>query len=162
MKTRAVILSLVLALGAGHADAKKSKVKEAETANPAADTPSAIELGALPEAAIPKGECGMVLWTLDEQRPQPVFRYVAGKSADIVLAGERETLSRTDASGATGFGISEQQTFSREGVLVRVIARFSLGFDAGTYLERGVISIETADGWRTVVPAAGIAGCRAA
>jgi hypothetical protein len=38
--------------------------------------------------------------------------------------------------------------------------RFSLGFDGGVYLERGLIVVEALDGWRTVAPSAGLAGCR--
>jgi hypothetical protein len=44
---------------------------------------------------------------------------------------------------------------------VSVDARFSVGFDGGVYLERGLITVEAADGWRTVIPSAGLAGCRA-
>jgi hypothetical protein len=105
----------------------------------------------------------MVLWTLDEERPAPIFRYISGKEADIVIGGKATRLTRSDMSGATGFGVAERQTFvvDEGGLTLRVEAQFSLGFDGGSYLQRGVIAIESAGGWKTVVPSAGIAGCRA-
>lgn len=121
----------------------------------------ALVLEPLAESALPPGECGMVLWTLDENRPTPIFRYVAGKQAEIALDGARVKLARTDQSGASGFGVFERQEFSAaDGMKVAVEAKFSLGFDGGSYLERGLVTVETPGGWRTVAPAAGLAGCR--
>lgn len=118
-------------------------------------------LGALAQSAIPKGECGMVLWTLDENRPAPIFRYLSGKTADIVLDGAPFKLTRIKTAGAGGFGVFESQNFTGDnGISVSVETRFSLGFDGGSYLERGIVTVQTANGWRTVAPAAGLAGCR--
>jgi hypothetical protein len=103
----------------------------------------------------------MVLWAIDAERPSPVFRYVAGKKADAVRDGARLELTRTRAEGAAGFGVSERQTFEDgAGLSLAVDARFGLSFEGGSYLEKGVIVIETAQGWRTVIPVAGLAGCR--
>ncbi len=118
--------------------------------------------GALPDAALPKGGCGMVLWTLDVERPIPVFRAVSEQGAEIVIEGVLRKLPLTSADGGAGFGVYEDQTFaSEDGLKVTVRVRFGLGFDGGAYLERGLVSIEKPDGWKTVIPAAGIAGCRA-
>ncbi len=120
-----------------------------------------VALGPLANASLPSGECGMILWTLDESRPAPVFRYIAGKNADIVIGGRLISLSRVEGSGATGYGVFERQTFSGpDGLTVKVDSRFSLGFDGGSYLERGLVSVVSPDGWKAVSPAAGIAGCR--
>jgi hypothetical protein len=117
--------------------------------------------GAHPDAALPKGDCGMILWTLDVERPIPVLRVISQKGAEVVIDGKLQELQLAEADGGTGFGIYEAQTFSGEGVTVSVRVRFGLGFDGGSYLERGLVSIERADGWKAVIPAAGIAGCRA-
>ena len=131
----------------------------ATAAPPSAE--AAVALGPLANASLPAGECGMILWTLDESRPAPVFRYIAGKSAEIAIAGRPIELTRIEGSGATGFGVFERQTFSGpEGLTVKVESRFSLGFDGGSYLERGLVSVASPDGWKAVSPAAGIAGCR--
>lgn len=103
----------------------------------------------------------MVLWTLDENRPLAVFRYVAGKQAEIVIGRTPVTLSRGEIGGASAFGVFEKQKFtSEDGLALSVDVRFSIGFDGGSYLERGLITIEDAEGWRTVAPTAGLAGCR--
>ena len=159
------ILLAALLLSASCASPQKSTNVEAAGGAPAARVEGpvgdAAVLSPLTDSAIPKGECGMVLWTLDDDRPAPVFRYVVGKEADVVIDGKPTRLVRGAFTGAGGFGVAEQQTFVDDaGLSVTVEARFSLGFDGGNYLERGVISIETAGGWKTVIPAAGIAGCR--
>lgn len=118
-------------------------------------------LTALPDSALPKGKCGMILWTLESERPSPVLRYVAGEKAEIAINGAPAALTLEDVSGASGFGVFESQTFTNEaGLSAAVTFRFGLGFDGGSYLERGLISVEADNGWRIVAPAAGIAGCR--
>ncbi len=119
-----------------------------------------IIVGALPEPAVPKGECGMVLWTLESDQPTPIFRFVAGKGADIVLNGKLTPLSATDSDGVSGFGVYEETRYVAGDVAATVKVRFGLGFEGGSYLERGLLTIETASGWKSVIPAAGIAGCR--
>lgn len=119
-----------------------------------------IIVGALSEAAIPQGECGMILWTLEANQPAPIFRLTAGKGAEIVLNGRQIRLAVSETAGASGFGVYEQQSLSGDGVTGSVRVRFGLGFDGGTYLERGLLTLESPSGWRTVIPAAGVAGCR--
>lgn len=137
--------------------AKKASVNNGAPSSPGASATA----GALPDAALPKGGCGMILWTLDIERPIPVFRAVSQKGADIVIDGKLRSLQLVTADGGSGFGVFETQTFAGEGLTVSVRVRFGLGFEGGAYLERGLVSIEKSDGWKTVIPAAGIAGCRA-
>jgi hypothetical protein len=116
----------------------------------------------LASSNLPQGECGMILWTLDDRAPVPIFRYVSGKSAEMVVNGRLVSLSRKEMSGASQFGVFEHQVFSSETGDMRtsIDAVFAMGFEGGVYLERGIISIASEDGWRTVVPSAGVAGCR--
>ncbi|HPE31121.1 MAG TPA: hypothetical protein PLV61_08000, partial [Parvularculaceae bacterium] len=103
----------------------------------------------------------MVLWTLDEERFAPIFRYVAGQQGEVAIGGAPVALTRVEVEGDGAFGIFEEQTFiTEDGLKLNVKVKFSLGFDGGTYLERGLVSVETPSGWRTVLPAAGLAGCR--
>jgi len=125
-----------------------------------AGAPAATALGAIPQGALPKGECGLILWTLDQREPVPVLRHISGKGAEISLGGRILTLSLASAEGQSAFGVSETARFVGEGVTAVVKVRFGLGFEGGTYLERGVVTIERADGWSLVAPAAGVAGCR--
>lgn len=128
----------------------------------AAAADGSVLLGAIADSGLPKGDCGMVLWTLEQERPSPIFRYLAGKSAEIVVNGKNVLLTLVEAKGSSAFGVSETQTFAGlEGLTVTVNVHFSVGFDGGSYLERGLVTAGTPEGWRTVAPSAGIAGCRA-
>jgi len=121
-----------------------------------------MNLGALKNAELPKGECGMILWTLDANRPAPVLRYLSGGDAEIVLGGDRMKFVLDKANGASGFGVYEELDFRNDtGKRLLVRIRFGLGFDGGSYLNRGIVTLESPDGWLSVTPAAGIAGCRA-
>lgn len=155
---KATSASALLLVGACASDGNQAK----SAANNGAPTSPDLTAtaGALPDAALPKGSCGMILWTLDVQRPAPVFRAVSQKGAEINIDGGVKKLVLSDADGGAGFGVFETQTFAGEGLTVTVKVRFGLGFEGGSYLERGLVSIEKSDGWKTVIPAAGIAGCR--
>jgi hypothetical protein len=122
---------------------------------------NAALLGRIAQSAVPPGECGLVLWTLEAQQPMPILRQIAGKGAEVVIDGKAVTLPLASTSGDTAFGVSETARFEGEGMIASVVVRFGLGFEGGVYLERGVVTIDRPDGWRLVSPAAGIAGCRA-
>ncbi len=152
----------LLIMGILSASCATKDADQAETSAEVSGADPAYVLEALDAAALPRGECGMILWTLDDDRPSPIFRYVAGKSGEIKFNGATIALTRSETSGASGFGVFERQVFRGEdGIAVRVDMRFSLGFDGGSYLERAIVAVESPGGWRSVSPAAGIAGCRA-
>jgi hypothetical protein len=155
MKRLTALFGMALAAASCATSAEKSA--SAKTG----DAADGVTIGALEEAALPKGSCGMILWTLEAQQPTPIFRMTAGKAAEIVLNGEKVSLALADVGGASAFGVFEETGMTGEGVVANVRARFGLGFDGGVYVERGLLTVETADGWRSVVPAAGVAGCRA-
>ncbi|MEZ5897481.1 MAG: hypothetical protein R3C40_05495 [Parvularculaceae bacterium] len=120
-----------------------------------------ISLGELADSAIPRGECGMILWTLEADRPTPVFRFVSGKKAEVSINGAQRDLSLVSARGGASYGVSEQQTFTDDaGMTISIKVNFGMGFDGGNYLERTLITVENTAGWRTVIPSAGVAGCR--
>lgn len=118
-------------------------------------------LDPLIDSKLPDRKCGMILWTLDAQRPTAIFRYISDENAEIAVAGETILLTRTQFDGDSGFGVFTKQTFqSDQGIVVETDAVFGLSFDGGVYLERGIVNVTGADGWSIVSPAAGIAGCR--
>ena len=132
-----------------------------EPAGPVTLAESDQTLGALQQANIPDKSCGMILWTLEAQRPSAIFRFIVGEAGEVVLGGRTVLLTRVEQSGASGFGVFENQRFQNdEGVEVEIASRFGLGFDGGAYIERGLIKVRDASGWSIVAPAAGIAGCR--
>jgi len=146
---------------------KQSKITGVETV-PAQVSSSAIKgsstvaLTSLADSSLPRGACGMVLWTLDANRPIPVLRYVAGDTGEFRLNRIPYELIRVNVGGNASFGIFPIQSFAAgANIEVSVELQFGQGFDGGTYLERGVISIEQPDSPTLVTPIAGIAGCRA-
>lgn len=154
-----LLLLGVIALGACATTPNGAKGTKSAAASPA---DGGLAFGAITDSALPKGECGMVLWTLDDERPTPILRYLAGKDGQMNVGGAQTSLTLVNASGDSAFGVSESQTFkTAAGYEVTVNVRFGLGFDGGTYLEHGLVSLKSPDGWSNVAPAAGLAGCRA-
>lgn len=118
-------------------------------------------LGALTETQLPDRSCGMILWTLDANRPSPVFRYVSGKEAEIVINDAVIAFTRIGGNGDSGFGIYQYQEFESDtGLRLEVSSEFGAEFDGGSYLEQGLVKVHAPEGWSIVAPAAGIAGCR--
>lgn len=118
-------------------------------------------LSGLSQPALPPGKCGMILWTLDEKAPTPIFSYVAGEPATIAVNGAPISLTLAETAGGGEYGVFERQQFvGGAGYDALVTVNFGLGFDGGTYLERGLVSVNSRNGWSLVAPVAGIAGCR--
>ncbi len=135
--------------------------KDAPAIPASVQTGEGLILTALPQSGLPDGKCGLILWTLEQDRPAAILRLVAGEKAEISVNGVQTFLTLDEASGASGFGVFENQSFtSEQGFSAAVTFRFGLGFEGGSYVERGLVSVETEEGWRLVVPTAGIAGCR--
>lgn len=156
MIRKATLLGALIAAGCASDAANNSRQSVVAAPSGGGD----VVIGALVDASLPKGECGMILWTLEENQPAPILRVTSGKGAEMVVNGASVKFALTDTAGAAGFGVFEDQSFSAEGLSASVKVRFGLGFDGGSYLERGLVTLESAAGWRAVVPAAGVAGCR--
>jgi len=158
MTARTLLLAALAAAAAGCASGSADKPSRGIVAAPTGE--GEIVVGSIPDPALPKGECGMILWTLQAERPAAVFRLIAGKGGEIMLNGALVKLAVVSSQGASGFGVFEESKLSAGGSTATVSVRFGLGFDGGSYLERGLLTVESASGWRTVIPAAGVAGCR--
>lgn len=131
-----------------------------------ADT-EAPDLGALGTAyAMPRGRCGMILYTQAAGRTVPIFRSLDDATALMQIEGDMTALQLTGARGEVRVSQSEQQAYiarmaDGSKVEVEVEARWGLTFPGGSYVERALITLTGADGWRRVLPSAGIAGCKA-
>lgn len=156
-----VFISACSSLGSNNDENLASAGETDDDAEADANSEDIQALGALAATELPDRSCGMILWTLDAQRPSPVFRYVAGKKAEVVVGNRPVELVRVAGSGVSGFGVYESQEFeSEDGLRVEVTNQFGVGFDGGAYLERGLVKVHSPEGWSVVAPAAGIAGCR--
>ncbi len=160
------VLCLVLAsacstLGLSKNDQHRAAAPEQSEETLIAASADGQTLGALTETQLPDRSCGMILWTLDANRPSPVFRYVSGKEAEIVINDMPIAFTRVGGRGDSGFGIYQYQEFESEtGLRLEVSSQFGAEFDGGSYLEQGLVKVHAPDGWSIVAPAAGIAGCR--
>ena len=156
-----VALSLVSCANTGTtsgANANRS-VAPANASNVASQGPA---FGPLVDASLPPGNCGMILWTLDAQSPVAIFRVVAGGAAELAPDGRQQSFGLASANGVSRFGVFERQEFiAEDGARLDVAIEYGLGFDTGIYVERGLITYVKPDGWRSVAPVAGLAGCRA-
>ncbi|MEK7265390.1 MAG: hypothetical protein AAB227_04740 [Pseudomonadota bacterium] len=156
MIRRLILLGALVLAGCASPAAKNAKLGVVGAPSGAGD----VVIGALPDPSLPAGECGMILWTLEENQPAAIVRLTSGKGAEMSVNGAVVKFAITQTSGAAGFGIFEDQSLAADGLTATIKVRFGLGFDGGSYLERGLVTIESASGWRTVIPAAGVAGCR--
>lgn len=163
-KLKAALLGILFASGCQTLSGEKPKLTSAGAGGEVAP----ISLGEgekaltqIAEPRLPDKSCGMLLWTLESQRPVAIFRYVNGGNGEISISGRRVVLTLGEFSGAADFGVFERQVFvSEEGVTVETESKFGRGFDGGTYLERGLIKVRDESGWSIIAPAAGVAGCR--
>ncbi len=161
-------LPLLLLLGACETGPKSSGLVDAEPELVRAEIDQATSaqnnrfaLTGLASSLLPGGTCGMVLWTLDANRPVPVLRYVAGKAGEFRINGVPHELIQVDSSGQSEFGVSSDQRYAAgKDITVNVEIVFGQGFDGGTYIERGVIRVDKPDLGTLVTPVAGLAGCR--
>jgi len=168
MKAFQRFLPLLLLLGACETGSKPKGLVAAEPDLVRAEIDQAVAaqsdrfaLTALPSSLLPGGTCGMVLWTLDANKPVPVLRYVAGKAGEFRINGVPHELIQVDSSGQAEFGVfSDQRYAAGKDISVNVDIVFGQGFDGGTYIERGVIRVDKPDLGTLVTPVAGLAGCR--
>lgn len=122
----------------------------------------AVFLTNLGVSNLPNGKCGMVLWTIDESRPIPVLRYVAGETGVVRFNQQPYELIRLTLDGQGAYGVFQEQSFAAgQDIRISVSIEFGQAFDGGTFLDRGIIRVERPDTATLVTPIAGLAGCRA-
>lgn len=125
----------------------------------------APDLGALETYSIPRGQCGMVLYTLAGTTPVPVFRSLDDGSGLVEVDGQLAALRLVGRGGDARMTVPSAQYFEGRNAAgapfsVAVATRWGSGFPSGSYVDSGTITLQGADGWTRVVPVAGLAGCR--
>lgn len=147
---------------AGHDTGSERGAAAAASKEAAPPAGGGVVLGKLANPTLPTGGCGMLIWMLEGDAPTPVFRYVSGAAAQISVAGKTLELARIETDGVSNFGVFEKQKFtSGAGATVEITIEFGAPFEGGAWLQNGLIAIDSEDGWRSVAPVAGVAGCRA-
>jgi hypothetical protein len=123
-----------------------------------------LRFGALPSQDLQAGHCGLFLWTGIER---PVFLFFGSDDparATVRLKGRDRQLKRTSVSGERIYGHFERQTFEGQGLTFAV----NLTFDAerslpdGAVVQKGSITVRDKGGTETIIPVAGMVGCKSA
>ena len=115
---------------------------------------------------IPRGRCGMILWTKAGSRIAPIFRSLDVTEATMQVEGKPVGLVLDSQSGDLALGMRSEQVFKGfdgDGQPLSVEARLDWGdgFPGGLYVRGGTLTVNGADGWSRILPVAGIAGCKA-
>ena len=156
------LLPIVFCIGcASTGPLAAEKPIEVAATNESAGGEEGYLLSGIADSSIPTGKCALVLWTLDERAPTPVLKFIVGEEGEATINGSPMELKLVGSGGVTRYGVAENQIYVADGRLkVTVRFDFALGFEGGNYVENGLIAIEDKFGWRSVTPAAGLAGCR--
>lgn len=124
--------------------------------------PTGLPLEELPAQTLARGQCALVLWSRTSP-PQRLFLAVNEPAAARVRMGGRTlALPRIAATGEAVFGHHPTQTYSGEGVTVTAGAEFDAreGLVGGVAAPSAVLTVRTADGTETVIPAGGLLACQ--
>jgi hypothetical protein len=126
----------------------------------------APDLGALRTYGVPRGRCGMILYTLAGATPVPIFRSTDDGTAIMEIERQVTPLALVGRGGTTRMAIPSMQYFqghlaSGEAITVAAQTEWGQPFQGGSYVRSGTMTVTAANGWSRVVPVAGIAGCKA-
>lgn len=119
-----------------------------------------IAVGALAPRELSNGQCAMFLWA---RQAQTRFIFFAGSdgTAAMRLNGEERSFVRTAAEGNPAFGQFARQRFEagdwQLALTVEVEAR--RGLMGGAVIPRGALRVSEPEGWKRVLPVAGLIAC---
>ncbi|MBK5911650.1 hypothetical protein CCR85_09140 [Rhodothalassium salexigens] len=162
---RAVLAVATLAALAGcvgEADTSPAPAAgDAATPAAAGGVAGAERVGMLPAQTLPAGECGLFLWPKQVNARLLLFSLSGEATARLMLDGRERTLPRTAAEGPSYYGQFLRQTFAGDGfeVAVRLVAEPGQGVVNGALVRRASVRVVAEDGWRYVLPAAGLIAC---
>ena len=152
MNRSIMILSVLLLAGCAH----QPTTRTAQSASPTGPL-----FGELPAQELKRGECALVLWS----RKQPSVRFLMALNnpavARVQIQGHVEEFSRVVQTGRPIYGQFADQHYRGNGTSLEV----NLSADERSELSSGaivsaVVEYSDAQGWMTVVPAAGLIACQ--
>lgn len=127
-----------------------------------AGPPEPVPFEELPPQRLDSGQCALFLWTR-ETPPRRVFMALQTPAlARLKINGGIVELPRVSAEGEAVFGHPPVQRYAGAGyeMTVRIQAEVRSGMAGGAVAPSASIEYRSADGWQTVIPAAGIVGCQ--
>lgn len=119
-----------------------------------------IVVGALAPRELAAGQCAMFLW-MKQGRAQFVFYADSDGTAVMRLNGEERRFSRIAAEGDPAFGQYTRQRFDADDweLALTVAVEARRGLVGGAVIPRGALRVVEPDGWKRVLPVAGLIAC---
>lgn len=115
----------------------------------------------LPAQELLPGECGLFLWTRSEDLKFIFFSKGGSDEALFWLDGESQALTRTGLGGEIfGQQLTEQTFRLPDGRIMELDMTPGEKLVGGQRVPMAKIRIIDADGWATMIPAAGVTGCQ--
>lgn len=145
---------------------RKVTLKRPNASVPVSAETEAPDPGALASYNIPPGRCGMVLWAKAGTDTVPVFQALQDGSAVMEIDGKMTQMVRYSAQGEARAAMPNIQRYNAlltqtDVIQVEVSTVWGNQFPGGSYVKNGTIILTGPDGWKRVMPVAGIAGCKA-
>jgi len=135
------------------------KVASADAAAPTASEP--VKIGALAPRELKQGQCAMFLWAKRSRTRFVFFAQSQGKAV-MALNGKERVFERTAAEGNPAFGQFTKQRFKAEAftlaLTIEVEAR--KGVLGGAVIPRGALRVNAGEGWKRILPVAGLIACK--
>jgi hypothetical protein len=149
----AAIASAAIAVFCGAATAQGAAPETA-----IAETP----LQSLPQQALSVGQCGMFVWSKNENPVLMMVAYDNPAEAVVRTDGRERRLERTAFDGERQHGHFETQTFSNGRITLTLEVRLTPqgNMRDGALIEAGVVRMRDRRGWETVVPVGGLLACQ--
>jgi len=109
------------------------------------------------------GECGLFVWTADENKQFVLFSQTQKARANWLSPSGEIALSVTSQSGSPRQGQYPQQTLTaKDGGALRLDLRSPQTIENGTRYQAGTLSRSDAEGWDRVTPVVGLSACQSA
>ncbi|MDX2143242.1 MAG: hypothetical protein SFV19_07800 [Rhodospirillaceae bacterium] len=135
------------------------------TSNPAAaavdDTDLEALISELPPQRLRAGQCGMFLWSRDEQRRLTLFAISTDQDAKMMINNREQFVPRVAGDGRIVQGFAEQQTYAWRNLTFKVAVEFEqrAGLGRGAVIPSGTLRVSRRDGWEAVLPVGGLVAC---
>ncbi|WP_293611089.1 hypothetical protein [Ponticaulis sp.] len=166
MTVRNVTIVSVFSLMLMACSSTTTNAQTSAEAPPGPNVPPAIARAQAPRAGLAPqtlavGECGLFLWTRREQ-PEFVFFSKAGtEQAKFWHAGQTHELSRIAVGGQIfGQQLSEQDFSLPDGRSAELRMTPGEMLVGGQRIPEASLTIIDAEGWRTMIPVAGVTACQ--
>lgn len=121
-----------------------------------------VPLEEIPAQRLDSGQCALFLWTRGSP-PRRVFMALQSPAlARVKVGGRVLDLPRVGWEGEAVFGHPAMQRFAGSGLELKVTIQADArsGLVGGAVAPTATIEYRSADGWETVIPAAGMVGCQ--